>query len=470
MYAMRTMNNLQEKWESQFAEFARSTGLVRAGDCVVLAVSGGVDSMVMLHLFEAFREPWGLNLHIAHLNHQLRGEESLQDEKFVRQAAQELGLPCHVKRVDTLEHAHLRRLSKQEAARELRYQFFEDVRKLIGAASVATAHHADDNAETVLLNALRGTGIRGLAGIPVRREPGKIIRPLLFARRSEIEDYADSRNIKYRTDSSNDSTGYTRNYLRKAIIPLLTEVHPEVVESLNRISRMMRQLDEKIGHELDERWPTLCTIDKTGRTTVRVPALLAEPAFLQEEIALRLLRSLGIESHAATVRRILDLCSHTSGHSLQLSRELAVFRDRDRLVFAVSAPDQPFHHQVNLGGRYTFPTFEFSVSNRLPPPARLDSARTREFADADRLGGSLILRSWKVGDWFIPLGMRSKKKLSDFFTDEKVPRFEKPTIPILESEGKIVWVCGKRLDDRFKVTGRTRSVVKLEYLPTMPHH
>jgi len=470
LYAVPSMNNFCQTFESRFEKFVRSAGLVNAGDCVLLAVSGGVDSMVMLHLFQALRPSWELNVHIAHVNHQLRGKESLQDEKFVRQAAQALGLPYHGKRVNTLEYAHSRRLSKQEAARELRYQFFEDVRKAVGAASVATAHQADDNAETVLLNALRGTGIRGLAGIPVRRDPGKIIRPLMFARRTEVEAYAGSRSIPYRTDSSNDSTEYTRNYLRKAIIPLLTEVRPDVVESLNRISRMMRQLDEKIGRELDDRWQTLCRLDEMGRTTVSIPVLLSEPAFLREEIALRLLRSLGVESHAATVRRILDLCSHPTGHSLQLSRRLTVFRDRDRLVVAASAPRQPFHHQVNFGGRYTFPTFEFSVSDPIPPPAHLDSARTTEFADADCLGASLILRSWNEGDWFIPLGMRSKKKLSDFFTDEKVPVFEKPTIPILEYEGEIVWVCGKRLDDRFKVTGRTRSVVRLDYLPTIPQH
>jgi tRNA(Ile)-lysidine synthase len=207
-----------------------------------------------------------------------------------------------------------------------------------------------------------------------------------------------------------------------------------------------------------------------GRTTVNIPGLLSEPAFVQEEIALRLFRSLGVELRAATVQRVLDLCSHPSGHSLQLSGRLTVYRDRDRLVFTASDTRQPFHHRVALGERYSFSTFEFSLSAPIPPPARLDSARTTEFADADCLGASLVLRSWKEGDWFIPLGMQSKKKLSDFFTDEKVPLFEKPTIPILESEGEIVWVCGKRLDDRFKVTGRTRAVVRLEYLPTITQH
>ena len=464
------MKNDQNTLETRFSTFVRSADLVHPRDCVLLAVSGGVDSMVMLHLFEAFRQPWKLELHVAHLNHQLRGDESLQDEEFVRRTAEELGLPCHTERADILEHAHRRRISKQEAAREVRYQFLEEVRSSIGAASVATAHQADDNAETVLLNALRGTGIRGLAGIPVRRDSGRIIRPLLFARRAEIEAYADAHAIPYRTDSSNESTEYTRNYLRKAIIPLLSEIHPDVVESLNRISRSMRQLDERIGNELEDRWPSLCSSDDKGRTTLRVSRILSEPAYLQEEIALRLLRSLDIEAHASVVQRILGLCTQPSGRSLQLSGTLTVYRDRDRLVVVPSMPPQAFSQRVDLGVTYTFPTFEFSVSGPLAPPSRLNSARTTEFADADRLRGRLFLRTWRDGDWFIPLGMRKKKKLSDYFTDEKVPLFEKPTIPILESEGAIVWVCGKRLDDRFKVTDRTRSVVKLEYHSTAPHH
>lgn len=465
------MRSVVQSMEERFREFTRSAGLVHQGDSVLLAVSGGADSMVMLNLFLAVRDSWELKLGVVHVNHQLRGADSDKDEEFVRTAAQSFKLPFSIKRVDTLKHAHDNHLSKQEAARELRYQFFEECRAEVGATSVATAHHADDNAETVLLNVLRGTGIRGLAGIPLRRENGSIVRPLLFARRQEVEQYAVARSIAYRTDLSNESTEYTRNYLRKTVIPLLNdEVHPDIVGSLNRLSHIMRQLDQRISHEVEGRRAEICQTDDKGRSTVTISRLLSEPLFLQEEVVVHLLRSLDLEVHADKVHAILELCSHPTGRSLQLSRSLAVYRDRDHLVFVESGSQTGLHTQVSVGGTYTFSGFQLSLSAPLPVPGSFAASGRTEYVDAERLGQRLIVRTWKEGDWFVPLGMQAKKKLSDFFADEKVPLFEKTAVPILESEGEIVWICGKRLDDRFKVTGRTRSVVKLEFTPLPSFH
>lgn len=337
--------------------------------------------------------------------------------------------------------------------------------------SVATAHQADDNAETVLLNVLRGTGVRGLAGIPSRWESGSIIRPLLFARRDEIEKYARKNDITFRTDSSNESMEYRRNFLRKAVMPVLSaEVHPDIVGSLNRLASLMRQLEKRIAMQVEARWDKIVHVDEQERMTLGVAPLLSVPLFLQEEIILRCLRTLCRNVEADNVHAILDLCSHPTGHSVRLSRSVAAYRDRDRLVFVqAKAPDLP-HQHVNLGGRYTFERFHLSLTGPLPIPDAYGNDRKTEYVDADRLGANLVVRSWKEGDWFVPLGMRTKKKLSDFFTDEKVPLFEKRTIPILESEGEIVWICGKRLDDRFKVTSRTRSVVRLEFTPLPTVH
>lgn len=463
------MNSINHPLGQRFADFVQAGSLVRTGDTIVVAVSGGVDSMVMLHLLLSLKDRLDLRLVVAHVNHQLRGDESLEDEEFVRRIARALSLPFHVTRTDTADHARRFKLSKQEAARELRYRFFEELRLELGAHTVSTAHQADDNAETVLLNALRGTGIRGLSGIPVHRNDGAIIRPLLFARRSDIEEYARINNISSRYDSSNDSQKYKRNYLRKTVIPLLqSEIHPDVVGSLNRVSAVMRQLDERIGREVAERWHTLVTLDQTGTTRVRISDLLSEPTFLQEEIILRLLRSLQVELQAQKVLQILGLCSHPTGRSLQLSRDMVVYRDRDALVFVpqtvAAEPDQV----VELGQTYIFPSFRFAVGPTGPPPEAMTGGKEVELVDAARLGTRLRLRTWRNGDWFMPLGMKTRKKLSDFFTDEKVPRFEKGHIPILESDDAIVWVCGRRLDERFKVTPSTRFVVRLEYSPTIP--
>ena len=465
------MSKEAQELERRFEDFLPASSLVSRGDSLILAVSGGVDSTVMTRLFVGLRERWDLTLAIAHVNHQLRGEESDGDERFVMNLAALWKIPLYCSRVDTLGHTHTYRLSKQVAARDLRYRFFEDVRTRIEATAVATAHHADDNAETVLLNALRGAGVRGLAGIPIQRKTGKVIRPLLFARRSEIEAYASDNRLEYRTDSSNDSLEYRRNYIRRKIFPLLaSEGHPDVVGPLNRVALLMRQLLDRIEAEVDMRWDSICGRDDRKRTVVNIPGLLSEPLYLQEEIVLRVLRGSNIEPQAEKVKAVLDLCTRPTGRSVQLSHSTAAYRDRDALVFVVQEESGVFRETVSPGEVYSFPAFQFSLSHALPPPESFEPSVNLEYVDADRLGKELLLRMWEDGDWFMPLGTPARKKLSDFFTDEKVPVFEKSQIPVLVSAGSIVWICGHRLDDRFKVTPQTRAVIRLQYNPTTPLH
>ena len=461
----------QHHLEAAFTDFLLSTDLLRRGDTIVLAVSGGIDSMVMGALFSRVRPSLGLTLAIAHVNHQLRGEESLGDEAFVREHAREWAIPFYAERVDTYGHAAANRLSKQEAARELRYQVFERVRIAVNAGAVATAHQADDNAETVLLNALRGTGVRGLAGIPVRRDPGAIIRPMLFARRSEIERFAQEEGIQFRFDSSNDSTEYRRNYLRHNVIPAIEASKEfDFVASLNRLSKLMRQLDGLLSTEVTQLLPGLLTRDERGNTTLHISRLRSKAEYLQEGIVLELLKRLGAEAEAHKVYQVLELCDLTTGSQVQLSKNLHVYRNRDWLEFVRPRTEPTLHREVVLGESYSLEDFRLTLSEPLPRPATLDSTRSVEYVDARRLGSRLVLRSWQDGDWFMPLGLSSKKKLSDYFVDEKVPLLQKRRIPILESNGEIVWVCGKRLDDRFKVTAETRDVVRLEFGPTIFYH
>jgi tRNA(Ile)-lysidine synthase len=457
--------------EAAFADYLQSMGLVRHGDTVVLAVSGGVDSMVMAELFARLRPAWNLELVIAHVNHQLRGEESVGDEVFVRERAAKLEIPFFTERVDTYQHASSNRLSKQESARQLRYEVFERVRTKVNGSAVATAHQADDNAETVLLNALRGTGVRGLAGIPVRREPGNIIRPLLFARRAEIELYAREQAITFRLDSSNESMEYRRNYLRHNVIPAIEASKEfDFVPSLNRLSRLMRQLDDLLSAEVGHLLPGILSSDERGGAYLHISRLRVKPEYLQEGIVLEVLRRLGTEAESHKVHQVLELCDRTTGSQVQLSKDLHVYRNRDRLEFDRPRVEPSLHQEVVLGKSYAMEDFRLTLSTPLPRPSSFDSTHSVEFVDAVRLGNRLVLRSWQEGDWFMPLGMACRKKLSDYFVDEKVPLLQKHRIPILESNGEIVWVCGKRLDERFKVTAETRNVVRLEFGPTIFYH
>ena len=237
----------------KFEEYIRKQGLANAGQSILVAVSGGVDSMVLLDLFARIRHSWKLRIALAHVNHGLRGVESDGDEEFVRMKAAHYHLPFYRTKVDTLSFASQERSTKQEAARELRYAFFEETHKAVGADVVATAHQANDNAETILLNLVRGTGLRGLAGIPVKRD--NIIRPLLFAYRTNIEEYAKEHSIDFRTDSSNSSLEYKRNLMRLEIIPSMESVFgPDILHSINRVSSTVRQFAASLDTQVHERY------------------------------------------------------------------------------------------------------------------------------------------------------------------------------------------------------------------------
>lgn len=450
---------------SGFLDFIQSKGLVQPRHAVVVAVSGGVDSMVLLDLFVLLRESWNLRLTVAHVNHLLRGEESLADEEFVRAAAEQRNLPFYSDRVDTIALARTGRISKQEAAREARYRFFEIVRQKTASDRVATAHQANDNTETILMNVLRGGGVRGLAGIPVYRAKGSVVRPLLFAERKDILSHASAYGIPYRNDSSNESTLYTRNYVRQRVVPVMDqEFGGNLTDSLNHfadtVTRFIALLDRFVGQVTDD------SIRFTGPDcAVTISSLTRKPRFVQEETILRIMRQLGIEPHAAKVAGILALCEGQTGRFLQLSTRFSVHKDRDTLVFVCHQIPANTPTPVSIGNEYTFDKFTISVGSPGPVPRTLPNDHRSEFIDAEHIQEPLFVRTWQKGDWFIPLGMRSKKKLSDFFSDEKVPRTEKSKIPILESNGNIVWVCGKRLDERYKITEKTRSAIRLAYSP-----
>lgn len=458
---MGTAFQLEKRFESNL----RLSELVHEGDFVLLAVSGGIDSMVLLSLFLSIRKRWNLSLGVLHVNHQLRGKESLADEEFVRRQAARRKIPVHIIRADVAGLARKNRCSLQEAAREIRYAFFEETRRQTGANAVATAHHSDDNAETVLMNAFRGAGIRGLSGIPLRREPG-VIRPLLFASRSEIARYARGKHVPSREDSSNASLKYLRNLVRRFVIPRLQKkLGPNVSESLNRLSAVTRALSSRLEEEIKKQEGRVFTIGPGGRISIHLPSFGRVPRALQEEVVLHLLRRLRIEPSAEKVSRIMGLRSSQTGRSLRLSAGVSVSRNREELIFEEPAKETPFSMPVKIGQHYEIGGYVFAMEKTARVPKVLGGTPYTEFVDAGSLGSRLTLRSWRAGDRFVPLGMHTKKKLSDFFTDQKILLREKHITPILESDGKIVWVCGKRLDERFKVTPSTRAAVKLTFRP-----
>ena len=423
--------------------------------------------MVMMHLFSKLREQMKLRLSIVHINHQLRGEESMGDEKFVKEMSDFYCIPFSCERIDVMSYAHELGLSKQLAARMLRYDCFERVRLNVQADAVATAHHADDNAETVLLNIVRGTGIHGLAGIPPKRESGRIIRPLLFATRKEIDAYAAEQNVKYRNDSSNLSFVYRRNEMRHNIIPVLQKRNPGVVPTLNHIADMMQDVNQKMHKIVHKKIHSIIQTDSQNRLKLNVKKLKPEPDFLWDEIFVELLHRMKIEPIEKKVSALHRLCTQPTGRIVELNGAYTAYRDRNYIVFKINDDEQPNIRQVEFGKSYDYNDYLVSISVPESVPSTYTGTHDVEYIDAERLGKQLVLRPWHAGDWFIPLGMKTKKKLSDFFTDQKVPRYQKSSIPVLESDGIIVWICGKRLDDRFKLTHRTQTAIRLTCQPSM---
>ncbi len=435
-------------------------------DKIIAAVSGGVDSMVLLDLLVREREALGLSVIVAHFNFMLRGTESDGDEEFVVQRARHYGLEVYLERADCAEYARYHKIGIQEAARQLRYEFFDNLLLSSGFDKIATAHNANDNAETILLNMFRGAGVAGLSGIPVYREDRRIIRPLLFAERQEIEEYAAAERIPFRTDSSNVQDYYSRNYVRLNILPLIQKgINPNVVATLNRAGELFRELETYLSTAAREHYETVVTHDSTTELHMAVPRLRSMPRLLQQYLVILVAQSFAnCRPEYDQVQRILDLTEGLSGSWVSLDKSHVVFRDRDHLVFRKTEDVPEFRFAVLPNHRYRFDRFCFS-SEIVDATNLVLNGHEAEYVDGDKLAGKdLVLRSWTDGDWFVPLGMKSKKKISDFFVDAKIPIYEKPHIPILETtDGEVVWVCGQRIDERFKVTPETRRVLKLQF-------
>ncbi len=446
-------------------EYIRRVSLMNNGDKIIVALSSGIDSMVLLQALYLMRNDLKIELAVAHFNHQLRGQESDEDETFARSVASALTLECYVERANTAAISDAKKLSIQETARELRYAFFNKLRTSLGFQSVATAHHADDNAETILFNIIRGAGVHGLSGIPAHRKDISVIRPFLSVTREEIRGFAEEQKIPHREDSSNAHNDYTRNYLRNSLIPeIRSNINPNLPLTLQRTGELFEQLEVYLKDEAAKILVDIIVHRSSKEIIFNLESFDAKPLFLQEHILLHTAREFGnIEVDFGTVKSMLKIVHAETGTSCSLSKDIVFYRNRNHIAFKRIPAIQTYRYHIDLNKNYKFEFFGFQSS--ISSKAEYTNDKNTEYIDGDTLGKEFILRPWADGDWFIPLGMKDKKKLSDFFIDEKVPLFEKRIIPVLFSDEAVVWICGKRLDDRYKVTPKTKNILKIEYIP-----
>ena len=440
--------------------------MIFEGDSVIVAVSGGPDSVCLLHVLHELKAELHIHLVVAHFDHGLRPAEDESETAFVRGLAESLNLPFETAKGHLL--AKRARGSKEEVARTARYSFLEKVRKKHKARKIALGHNLNDQAETIVMRLLRGSGPSGLTGIPPCRD-GSIFRPLIEIERTEIENCLKAKKLASVTDSSNLKTDYLRNKIRLELMPLLEQHQPQLVHLLGQTAEILRDEDDYL-ERIAEAWlKKEVTRNPDNAFQLSTASFLALPVALRRRVirnvigkAKKDLRRISWD-HIEAIQRLAQ--SEKPQAALNLPGRLTVKRTYDHLIFSASVKGnpRPFHYTLDGPGTYDLKEIGRSISveetkNRKGLRFR-GSARTA-FLDAGKLRFPLTLRTFKPGDRFIPFGMEGHKKLKDFFVDLKVPMEQRHSTPILCCDDTPVWVCGFRIDDRFKVTPDTKRVLK----------
>lgn len=420
---------------------------------VLLAVSGGIDSMVMAALFHRL----GISFGVAHCNFCLRGIDADLDEQLVRDWCNEHDVPFHNIRFDTLARAEELKKGIQETARILRYEWLEGIRSENSYQAIATAHHANDNAETLLMNLFKGTGIAGLHGIP--HINGYIIRPLLFSTRDQIKSYAKEYNVPYRDDVSNASDKYTRNAIRHNIIPEAEKLFPNAVTNIANSIERFAEAELLYNKVIEQERKKL--VEVRGKDYY-IPIRKLEHREPLNTICYELFRPFGFTP--GQVPQILQLMESESGHYVASATHRVISNRGFLIVTTIQTFDTGFILIEEYPAKADTGNVVFQFTEGKPGNIPVDDHVA--MVDLDKLTFPLILRRWKTGDYFYPLGMgMKKKKLSRFFVDRKISVHEKEQVWVLESDKRIVWVAGHRLDERFKVKPSTEKVLSIKMIP-----
>ena len=430
--------------------FIENNQLLTPKGRVIVGVSGGVDSVVMLNILTVS----GYECVVAHCNFHLRGKESDRDEQFVADLVQKYGLIFKKVDFDTVNYAKRYKISIEMAARDLRYDWFAGLLKEMRAEAIAVAHHSDDSIETMLINSIRGSGLRGLYGIDERN--GNIIRPMLSCSREEIENYAHKNNLNYVVDSTNAASDYLRNKFRNEILPALAVINPSVkvtfLENMNRVRGAWKIYDQKIREIKEE-----ISFTKDNQLYIDLEKLKQQVDVTT--VLFELLQPYHFKN--SIVNDIVDGLKNNSGAKF-FSDTHCVLKDRIHLIvrtnktksdieYSIDKETASITEPVSMEFREFLKTDDFQFSRK----------SDIVHVDADKLKYPLILRPWRKGDTFYPFGMTSKKKVSNFFIDQKINRFQKDDIWLLISDEEIIWIAGLRLDNRFRITEETRNILEI---------
>ena len=415
---------------------------------LLLAVSGGIDSMVLVNLCHQLQ----LNFAVAHCNFQLRGNESDEDEMLVIQTCQDGYIPYFLNSFDTLEFAKENKLSIQLAARKLRYDWFYKLMNENGFDYILTAHHLDDSLETFLINFTRGSGLDGLTGIPEQND--KIVRPLLIFSRNEIETFAQENNIAWREDSSNASDKYLRNKLRHDVIPILKELNPSLLSSFENTIKNLKQSQSLVDDASKMVYEKVAS-EQENQIVFDLDLLLKSQN--HQAYLFSWLSDFGFTDWDS----VYDLVSAQSGKQVMSNSHVLLKNRNTLLLFPRKENSEEVIYPIDKGQNEVKVPLNLTFCNLSDISVQSTNVI---FVDAEKLQFPLTIRKWKEGDFFQPFGMNGKKKVSKFFKDEKFSMLEKSDIWLLCSNDKIVWIIGKRQDDRFKITETTTKILQINYI------
>ena len=473
--------------------------LLQSGGMVVVGVSGGPDSLCLLHVLRRLAEPYGIALHVGHLNHMIRGADADEDASYVAALCCSWDVPCTVTRFDVPAFGKMHRLAIEEAARQARYRFLGSLARTLGSLSVAVGHNADDQVETVLMHFLRGSGLAGLRGMrplswvdalrlgetidpaPVPQERLRLLRPLLDVSRRDIEDYCETQGLNPRFDRSNLDTTYFRNRLRHELVPILEAYNPSIRRVVCRTADVLSADHEVLRGVLCDTWPQVVLAESEDAIAFDRGRLRALPLALQRSVlreAIHRLRFSLRNINWVHIHSAVDLVrGGMVGSRATLPGGLSLTIGYDRVTLALGTyapPEQDRPHiqspmDLRLLGISDLPggswQVEVSALERRELPEIWDENPDPNLAyiDRDAVGSELVVRPRRTGEWFMPLGLGHRQKLSDFMINAKVPRRERANVPILVSGQSVVWVVGWRLDGRFAVKPETDSVLRVRF-------
>ncbi|HIC91348.1 MAG TPA: tRNA lysidine(34) synthetase TilS [Syntrophaceae bacterium] len=478
---MKNHYNLAQKGLLDISSLVNNTirkyNMLTQGDKVVVAVSGGPDSTALLHILNHLREEWNLSLIVTHFNHGLRGNESHRDATFVENLAKLLMLPCRVGKGDIYSFKHQMKLSTEEAARILRYQFLEDTLKMEGAQRIALGHTADDQAEDILMKVLRGSGRLGLCGMPPVRD--KIfIRPLIEVSRRQIERFLDQYDLSYVTDSSNRDQRFLRNKIRLDLIPLLERTYnPKLRENLVQLSSILRDEEDWLQGIVAQEFLKILKYHDFAKVILDASRFLDLHRALQLRLIRKAVETVKGDLRAIGFNHILDvlkLASQTHpSKMLNLPHGLIVRRSYEHIIFEKRTKEPvDFLYLVSdlkpVVVKEVNKVISFEVVD-YNKDLNIEVDKNTAYLDYSKVHFPLIIRNIRAGDRFRPLGMESFKKIKDFLINCKIPKNMRKSIPLLVAGDQIVWVAGLRLDDGVKLTGDTRKVLKVKIHPPLTH-